>query len=55
MTQLTLDCFDKIDAPMEETFLYPPSDTDEIVEKPPRHDPEESSFKVIFRPMQFCN
>lgn len=50
MTQLTLDCFNKIDIPREETVLYAPENTDEFVEEAPQYDEEESKFKVRFRP-----
>ena len=55
MTQLTLDCFDKIKVPQEERVLFAPDDTDHFVEEAPKFEEEESRFKVRFRPNQFCN
>jgi len=55
MTQLTLDCFDKINIPKDETVLFAPEGTEDFVEEVPQYDQDESRFKVRFRPNQFCN
>jgi hypothetical protein len=55
MTQLTLDCFDKINIPKDETVLFAPERAEDFVEEVPQYDQDESRFKVRFRPNQFCN
>ena len=55
MTQLTLDCYDKINIPDEERVLYAPEGTTEFVEDVPKYEEEESCFTVRFRSNQFCN